>query len=129
LAEKPFITMAYALFDTRDGTFRFARAGHPHPLYVPREGPLAYWQMDGSLLGVFEAEYRLQTHTLRPGDKVLLYTDGMDGAGFEKHPLGTASLLAAAESYRELPIAELVERLSRDLFGQSSRTDEKVATQ
>src|SRR5262249_54655353 len=39
LSENPFITMAYVLFNMRDGTLQFARAGHPCPLYVPRQGP------------------------------------------------------------------------------------------
>jgi sigma-B regulation protein RsbU (phosphoserine phosphatase) len=124
LSENPFITMVYALFDARDGTFRFARAGHPYPLLVPHQGSPRFWQIEGSLLGVFETEYRLQTHTLEPGDKVLLYTDGVDAAGFENRPLGSASLLAAAEHYRDLPVAALVQRLGQDLFGQSDRTDD-----
>ncbi|MBI3411291.1 MAG: SpoIIE family protein phosphatase [Planctomycetes bacterium] len=124
LSEHPFITMAYALFDARTGTFRFARAGHPYPLYVPREGPPRFWQIEGSLLGVFETEFRLQAHTLAPGDKVLLYTDGMDAAAVDKQPLGGASLLAAVERHRNLHIDDMIQRLEHDLFGQTQRTDD-----
>jgi sigma-B regulation protein RsbU (phosphoserine phosphatase) len=124
LAENPFITMAYVLYNTRTRSLQFARAGHPYPLYLPRQGPPQLWQIEGSLLGVFDVQYRLQTHTLQTGDKVLLYTDGMDAAGFDNQPLGLASLLAAAGRFRDLPITDLVDRLSLDLFGLGPQTDD-----
>src|SRR5262249_45945416 len=68
LAEHPFITMAYALVNVSDGTFRFARAGHPYPLYIPREGEPQFWKLPGSLLGVFDTAFPDQAHELLPGD-------------------------------------------------------------
>jgi sigma-B regulation protein RsbU (phosphoserine phosphatase) len=124
IPDLPFITMIYGLYNCRDGTLRFSRAGHPYPLYVPKEGKPALWQMEGSLLGVFDTKYRLQTQQLKPGDKLLLYTDGMDGASFENHAVGLASLLACAERFRDLPIDEMVERLASDLFTQSAQRDD-----
>ena len=124
IPDLPFITMIYVLFNYQDGTLQFSRAGHPYPLYLPKDGKLALWQIEGSLLGVFDTKYRLQTRQLKPGDKLLLYTDGMDGASFEKHAVGLASLLAAAEHFRALPIDELVERLASDLFTQTRQSDD-----
>lgn len=124
LSETPFITMAYVLFNWRTGVLQFARAGHPYPLHVPREGPPALWQVEGSLLGVFDTRYRVQTQQLQPGDKLILYTDGMDSASFASHAVGLPSLLAAAEQYRRLPIDEMVTRLASDLFGQTRQTDD-----
>ena len=34
LSDTPFITMAYGLFNHREGVLQFARAGHPYPLLV-----------------------------------------------------------------------------------------------
>lgn len=124
LSDTPFITMIYGLFDFREGVLHFSRAGHPYPLYVPREGPIELWQMEGSLLGVFATQYRLRLHKLRPGDKVLFYTDAMDAAGFGEHAVGTPSLLAAVEAYRRLPVKELVQRLAMDLFTSTRQTDD-----
>ncbi len=124
LSDAPFITMVYGLFNFREGLLHFSRAGHPYPLYIPREGPLELWQMEGSLLGVFATQYRLRMQELRPGDKVLFYTDGMDAAGFASHPVGIPSLLAAAEHFRELPIDQLVQRLAIDLFGSTKQNDD-----
>jgi sigma-B regulation protein RsbU (phosphoserine phosphatase) len=124
VSETPFITMAYVLLDVRDGSLEFARAGHPYPLYVPREGPPTLWQTEGSLLGVFDVHFPVRTYVLQPGDKLLLYTDGMDGAAFEQCPTGISSLLAAAQRHRSLPIGDFVERLAADLFNQTKQTDD-----
>jgi serine phosphatase RsbU (regulator of sigma subunit) len=124
LSEAPFITMVYALFNHRTGKLQLSRAGHPYPVYVPREGPITLWQMEGSLLGVFDTRYRVQEHQLGPGDKVLFHTDGMDAAAFGQQPVGLLSLLAAAEEHRRLPIAELVARLSTELFHQTRQSDD-----
>lgn len=124
LSDKPFITMAYMLLNFQDGSLSFSRAGHPYPLHVPREGAPTLWQCEGSLLGVFDTQYRLQQHRLRAGDKLLLYTDGMDAACFDGQPLGVPSLLAAAERHRQLPVADLIEQLALDLFGHAEQTDD-----
>jgi len=124
LAENPFITMAYALFNHQEGTLTFARAGHPYPLYVPRRGEPQLCEVEGSLLGVFDTEFPSATQAMRPGDKVLLYSDGMDAARFDKASPGVQSLLACASRHRALPIGEFIERLARDLFSQEGRADD-----
>jgi sigma-B regulation protein RsbU (phosphoserine phosphatase) len=124
LSEHPFITMVYALLNHHEGTLTFARAGHPYPLHVPREGELQLWQQEGLLLGVIDAEFPARTHRLAPGDKVLLYSDGIDSATFDGREPGAPSLLACAERHRGLPIQEFVDRLARDLFGTAERPDD-----
>ena len=124
LSDAPFITMLYGLFDFTTGNLQFSRAGHPYPLFLPRDGPAQFQQMEGSLLGVFATKYGRRTQHLAPGDKVLFYTDAMDTARFGDHPEGTASLLAAAEKFRELPAKEFVQRLAIDLFLKEKQTDD-----
>ncbi len=124
IPDLPFITMAYMLFNVQDRTMQFSRAGHPYPLYIPKVGKPDYWQLDGSLLGVFETQYRQQERQLHPGDKLLLYTDGMDAASFGDQPIGMASLLAAGEAHRDLPVDQWVDRLASDLFTQTRQSDD-----
>jgi len=124
LAAGLYATMAYGLFNHKDGVLRFARAGHPYPLLVPREGPLQLWQQEGLLLGVVDATFPTHTYRLRPGDKVLLYSDGIDTGRFEGHAPGAESLLACAGRHRALPIQDFVDRLARDLFGASEQPDD-----
>jgi sigma-B regulation protein RsbU (phosphoserine phosphatase) len=124
LSDMPFITMVYVLLDWHNRELSFSRSGHPHPLYLPRSGEPVWWRGEGSLLGVFDTTFPTKTHQLSPGDKVLLYTDGIDAAGFEDQPLGTPSLLACARRHRELPIQELVNRLAQELFGRTRQADD-----
>jgi sigma-B regulation protein RsbU (phosphoserine phosphatase) len=124
LSESPFITMAYALYNHQDGVLQFARAGHPYPLHIPAEGPPRFWQGQGSLLGVFDTFFHGQAHRLSAGDKVLLFSDGIDTAQFEERTPGADSLLACAAKHRALPIDPFVATLARELFAQASPPDD-----
>ncbi len=74
-----FVTACYALVDTRSGEITLSRAGHPHPVHVSAGGECTEVRTLGGLLGVFPEETfvsgRLQ---LLPGEKLLLYSDGME---------------------------------------------------
>jgi phosphoserine phosphatase RsbU/P len=124
LSDTPFITMVYALYNYRERTFSFSRSGHPHPVYLPRAGEPQLWPAEGSLLGVFDTHYTVRTQQLLPGDKVLLYTDGIDAAGYDGTPPGVQSLLAYAGKYREAPIEELVRLVPLELFKATRQTDD-----
>jgi sigma-B regulation protein RsbU (phosphoserine phosphatase) len=124
LPEVPFITMLYVLLNFRDGTLRFARAGHPHPLHVPRAGDLTLWPGEGGLLGVFVANFREQAHRLELGDKLLLYTDGLGGDPTENGGRVNEHLHSCADRFRSLPIEEYVPRLAHELLSQVEKTDD-----
>jgi len=124
LSESPFITMVYGLFNHHEGTLSFARAGHPYPLYVPAEGPPLLWQQQGMLLGITEVQFQDVQFKLRKGDKVLLYSDGIDHASAEGQAAGVDSLLACVNKHRSLPVREFVERVARDLFGSNPQPDD-----
>ena len=124
LADHPFITMVYVLYNHTEGTIQFSRAGHPYPIYVPRDGKPTSLQQEGLLLGVFEAEYAIRTEQLHPGDKVLLFSDGIDDAQFEDCQPGTTSLLACVNHYRELPIREMISNVVRHLFADTAPSDD-----
>jgi sigma-B regulation protein RsbU (phosphoserine phosphatase) len=124
VVENSFITMVYGLFNSQEGTLRFSRAGHPHPVYVPRDRPPKLLEVPGSLLGVFETNFAVQVCQLQAGEKALFYTDGTDAVSFEGHPAGTESFLACVNRHRTLPIPELVDRLAHDLFHQMDQPDD-----
>ena len=59
----------------------YARAGHPEPVLIHADGSPAALASPGCLLGVFaEADYRSTTVPLSPGDRLVLYTDGVEDA-------------------------------------------------
>jgi phosphoserine phosphatase RsbU/P len=75
-----FATCCYCLLDTETLTLTYARAGHPYPIHI-KKGNSQPEQLEvrGSLLGIFEqAEFPQQTIQLEAGDKIVLYSDGVD---------------------------------------------------
>ena len=77
----------------------------------------------GSLLGIFETSFPDQMRALLPGDKLLFYSDGIDAGRFGDRTAGDA-LQACAARHADLPIQELLEHLSRDLFQHAAPTDD-----
>jgi len=58
----------------------FSTGGHPHPVLV-RDGELIDLTHDGALLGIFADEkFTTQSLQLQRGDRVLVYTDGIEVA-------------------------------------------------
>ncbi len=75
-----FVTALYAVFDGQRRTLRIARAGHPLPiLYRPSEGSAREVPCDGVLMMGFGPYERVPVTELylEPGDRLLLYTDGV----------------------------------------------------
>jgi len=73
-----FCTAVYGVLDVSDLTLTYARAGHPAPVLVRRDGSFEELEADGCLLGVFEdAKFEARQVKLAPGDRVVLYTDGV----------------------------------------------------
>lgn len=123
LPEPPFVTMLYAKINCRDGALTFARAAHPHPLYVPTEGEPAYWHAAGTLLGVFESEFPVQEKQLKPGDKLILFSDGVHppttGPGSLHDPL-----VEAVKRHRSLSVQPFVDSVARDLLEESRHPED-----
>jgi serine phosphatase RsbU (regulator of sigma subunit) len=81
LSHCQFVTMAYAILNTRTLELKWARAGHPLPMRLSTEGGAEELDLDGALLGVFADEkFPLQTLQLKAGDSILFYSDGFESA-------------------------------------------------
>lgn len=82
LSEIPqgMVTMFYALLDTRRGILRMANAGHNYPVLI--NGQISEVELSGMPLGVDgDSEYSEASAVIRPGETMVLYTDGVIEAG------------------------------------------------
>jgi len=73
-----FATVACATYDPAAGLLRYACAGHPPPLRIGADGRATY--LDGGRnapLGYGTGHPESAVTRLRPGESVLLYTDGL----------------------------------------------------
>jgi phosphoserine phosphatase RsbU/P len=76
-----FVTMAYAILNTKTLELQWSRAGHPSPMRLRTNGSAEELDLDGALLGVFADEkFPLQSVQLAPGDSILIYSDGFESA-------------------------------------------------
>ncbi len=73
-----FVSAAYALIDIKERALTISGAGHPPVLLSGRApGSGRYVEAPGQILGIGPFEYRNVSAPLLPGDKVILYTDGL----------------------------------------------------
>lgn len=73
-----YVTLAYAEIDRLDGTLRMVQAGHPHPIIQHASGNLSILGSGGLPIGLLEgADYTTFETRLRPGERLLLASDGI----------------------------------------------------
>ncbi len=71
------VSAGYLWVDTEHRTARYSAAGHP-PLLRWRQGSLERIESNGLLFGMLEeCDYPVRALTIQPGDRVLLYSDGV----------------------------------------------------
>lgn len=81
IASDRFITFFYAQLDGDGRQLRYVNAGHNAPIVLHRDGSHDRLQEGGGVLGVFQLQkFALGTETLAPGDRVILFTDGVTEA-------------------------------------------------
>src|SRR5665213_177120 len=81
LSQATFATAIYGLIDVQTLEVTMACAGHPAPVLLRDGAELSALAPDGGLLGIFPGEtYSDYTTRLLPGDRLVLYTDGIEVA-------------------------------------------------
>jgi sigma-B regulation protein RsbU (phosphoserine phosphatase) len=75
--QSQFVTAAYVYLDAASATLRYSAAAHP-PMLLLRAGEVTPIQENGLMLAAFSfATYETAVHSIHPGDRLLLYTDGL----------------------------------------------------
>ena len=98
--EEGFATAVHLSLDTSTGAFEVRTAGHPPAAQLDAgSGRWTVHQAEGPVLGLIEdAEFTVVEGVLRPGDALLLYTDGMVETARRELEIGIDRMLGRAES-------------------------------
>ena len=77
-----FVTLFICIVDLDTRTLEFTNAGHNYPYIASPDGRVKPIEVThGMALGVFDIKpYESETITVNPGDKLVLYTDGVNEA-------------------------------------------------
>ena len=119
-ADQRFVTAVLGELEMDTGRLRYINAGHPAPLLL-RNGKAVRALTGGRRmpLGLDDSAIEIAEESLEPGDRVLLYTDGVTEARDNAGELfGTDRLVDLAErsAVDELPAPETLRRLAHSVM-------------
>src|SRR5512144_1678690 len=125
-----FVTFCYVRVDGPARTLSYSVAGHNPPILLRQSGEVVRLTTGGTVLGVFpEAAYEEDTLPLLPGDRLVLFTDGItearNAAGDEYED---GRLIDALRRHRALPAAALHQHLFDDVLAFADGTLQDDAT-
>lgn len=119
LAHATFATALYGVVNIRTLQITVARAGHPAPMLLRANGDIEPVQPDGGLLGVFPNEtYDTAVVQLAPGDRLLVYTDGIEVA-FGSEAIDTERLKAELKARTHMTSEDFLHDLCGHLDTQT----------
>ena len=124
-----FATIIYGTLDKRTGEAAIALAGHPLPIVLHPSGEIEYLKPGGLPVGMFsDVAYNAQVLHLGPGDRMILYSDGVtecQGPHGELFGDDQMKAVMAATARSSLPrlTSTLADRL-REWRGQSDFEDD-----
>ena len=125
LSEATFATALYGNINHRTLRLTFARGGHPEPILLTRDGELIPLETEGALLGIFPGdEFQQSAVELQPGDRVLIYSDGVELAFSDSDNPDPARWREVLHARRDLPTEQLMADL-RTMLAESDATERK----
>ena len=113
-----FATAWIGIVDTRTMTLQYTNAGHNCPFFLRRGKPCEpIKDLHGLFLaGLDFTQYKQDEIQLQPGDRILLYTDGVTEAHDRENNLyGEERLQEVLERTRECPGEEVLEQVFEDV--------------
>ena len=125
-----FVTVFYAIFNTKTGLVTYSNAGHNPPHIVRAGGTIEQLPMEGPfMVGAFEEEvYTDKTLQLDHGDTLVMFTDGVtEATDSTNRPFGTERLDIILSGVADKSSREIVEAIKAgitDFVEDAEQTDD-----
>ena len=128
--EGMFVTVWFAIIDLETGHVDACNAGHDYPAILKHDEDFVIEKtVHGPPIGFIPgAQYEAYDFTLEPGDKIFLYTDGVnESKGPDGDRFGLDRLLDVLNANKDLSNDELVEKVKeavKDFAGSEPQFDD-----
>jgi sigma-B regulation protein RsbU (phosphoserine phosphatase) len=126
-AEK-YATLFLAVYDGPSRILTYSNAGHLAPALIAADGTVRRLDTPGLVVGLFdEQSYEEATESLRPGDILLAFSDGVTEPENEYGEFGEDRLIEIVRENRRLPlerISDLVTTAVGDWIGPGEQPDD-----
>lgn len=126
-----FVTLFYALYDSSTRVLTYTNAGHNPPIVLRQNGSCERLPVGGTVTGIFdESTYEEGRMTLGPGDRLVLFTDGITEArSTAGEEFDDAGLRGTLERCRHLDAESMVKAIFADVgaFAGGSLQDDATA--
>jgi sigma-B regulation protein RsbU (phosphoserine phosphatase) len=116
-----YFTMIYGVLDTKTREIRFCQAGHPSPLRISKDETVTTVGDGGFPVGLWpDMTYEETTTRLAPGDRLVLYSDGvMECVNPEGVNYTVEQLQQLLTRKINDPVKEVLQAVQADLEGWS----------
>ncbi len=111
-----FFTMFYGQLNVKTHELQYVSAGSPSPILLRPGQPPALLASDGLPIGIAEIDYEERSVSLRPGDRLFLYSDGVSEAmSPDGEVFGMSRLVEALKQDILSPLSDQVTGLANAL--------------
>jgi len=126
-AEK-YATLFLGIYDGRERRLTYSNAGHLPPIILSENGSVRRLEQGGTVIGLFDRRsYEEGSVTLREGELLLAYSDGVTEPENDFGEFGESRLIDLVWKNRDLPLArisEIVTAAVDDWIGANEQPDD-----
>jgi phosphoserine phosphatase RsbU/P len=129
LPEGKYLTACYIRLNRKAGHMTIINAGHPPPIYVPREGDPQLIQMNGDVIGIFKDVFFMKKKIkVSPGDRFYLYSDGLIESLENKivWTQGSERLIELCRDAGDVSIEEAPKKIAEQMLGRDCQPEDDV---
>jgi sigma-B regulation protein RsbU (phosphoserine phosphatase) len=126
-----YFTVFYLVLDLSNGVISYSSAGHPSAVVLSKSKGLISLGKGGTIIGLTKSlPFEEGEEVLTPGDKVLLYTDGVtEMRNQNSEQYGTERLYTLLENSGNESVADIVNKIQNSLkvFGEGVKAQDDIS--